>query len=243
MIRAELRTTHLELCLDDPDRRNALGNRDYSEMASTLDLAGSLSAPETATYVLIRGNGPTFCSGNRLDLFATEWPQGDQGPVVAFLTALEKCPIPVIATVQGGAVGIGATMLLHCDVVLCSDDAFVKYPFVSLGIAPEGGASMLLEKRMGRLRTMEILLSGRKVHAEEMLSLGLCTSVHAPDEIEQVLRGWQERLGTLDPIAVRETKSLLFRHGRNAIVSRFQEEIDVIDRLIIQKTRTGEGLR
>jgi enoyl-CoA hydratase/carnithine racemase len=152
----------LRVTLRDPSRRNALANDDYEA------LAGALNRIEDERCVVLQGEGNTFCAGNRLDRFSTEWPQPYHGPVHRFLSALAQTPVPVIAVVRGGAVGIGATMLLHCDVVLCEETAFFSYPFVSLGIAPEGGSSMLLTQRIGWCRAAEILLSGRRVPPAEL---------------------------------------------------------------------------
>jgi len=103
----------LRVTFRDPARRNALANDDYDRLASALNRIGE------ERCVVLQGEGNTFCAGNRLDRFSAEWPQPYHGPVHRFLSALAETPVPVIALVRGAAVGIGATMLLHCDIVLC----------------------------------------------------------------------------------------------------------------------------
>jgi enoyl-CoA hydratase/carnithine racemase len=180
--------------------------------------------------VLICSAGPVFCAGNDLAEFATEWPQPPDGPVLGFLRALHDLDKPVVAAVQGGAVGIGATMLLHCDLVVAAPMAFLQFPFVDLGIAPEGGSSILLPRLGGHARAMEILLTGRRVPAEEALALGLVSRIAgaAQDEAAALARDIAAKL----PEAVRATRRLL---RDDAVRQRFSEEIDTIGDLILRR--------
>lgn len=223
---------HLEI--DRPQVRNALGLREYGQLAERLEAA----AAQRCTAIVLTGAGPTFCAGNELAEFETAWPQPAHGPVYRFLAALAACPCPVVAGVQGGAVGIGATLLLHCDVVLMQRDAFLAYPFVKLSISVEGGSSWLLPARIGYLRAMEILLESRKVPCDEAVRLGLASRVVEVDVASEAVAVAQ-RIGTLDPAAVQATKRQL-RTATASFPERFEEEIQAINALIVAK-RSGAG--
>ncbi len=221
---------HIEI--DRPQVRNALGQREYVRLADLIDAAAAQRCPA----LLLTSRGPTFCAGNELAEFDTAWPQPAHGPVYRFLAALAACPCPVVAGVQGGAVGIGATLLLHCDVVLLQRDAFLAYPFVKVGISVEGGSSWLLPARIGYLRAMEILLESRKVPADEAARLGLATAVVEADVAAHAVAA-AERIGGLDAAAVQATKGQLRREPAS-FPERFEDEIQAINALIVAK-RSG----
>ena len=213
----------------NPAKRNALGVASYAALADTL-LAASAAAD--LRVVLMSGQGPMFCAGNDIAEFATEWPQPAGGPVVRFLQALANVPVPVIAAVQGGAIGIGATMLLHCDVVVVAPDAFLQYPFTDRGIAPEGASSLLLPRLVGTLRATELLLTGRRVDAEEALTLGLVSQVSAArQQFEQALQT-AHQLAAKPKDAVVATKRLLRQEMAETISARFEQEIGTINHLL-----------
>ena len=214
----------------NPAKHNALGVATYAALADTLLVASALA---DVRVVLMSGQGPTFCAGNDIAEFATEWPQPAGGPVVSFLRALTNVPVPVIAAVQGGAIGIGATMLLHCDVVVAAPDAFLQYPFTDRGIAPEGASSLLLPQRIGALRAADLLLTGRRVGAEEALALGLVSRISAGQPpFEQALEVARQLAGK-PKSAMVATKQLLRQEAAATVSSRFEQEIDVINRLLL----------
>lgn len=216
-----------------PEQRNALGQREYNWLAQKLEDLRE----DSCRAVLLSGQGTAFCSGNELSEFETAWPQPAQGPVYRFLSALNSFPSVVIAAVHGGAVGIGATMLLHCDIVLAQTDAFLKFPFASLGISVEGGSSLLLPRRVGHLRAMDILLTGRRVPADEACRLGLVTEVADESVVPRALE--RARLvSRLDPQAVRAIKRQLCAWQSRALPALFEEEIQTINRLLVgQRSR------
>lgn len=218
---------HIEI--DRPQVRNALGQREYGQLADRLEAA----VADRCTAIVLTSRGPTFCAGNELAEFETSWPQPAHGPVYRFLAALAACPCPLVAGVQGGAVGIGATLLLHCDAVYMQRDAFLAYPFVKLGISVEGGSSWLLPARIGYLRAMEILLESRKVPAEEAQRLGLATGVVESAVGEHAVAA-AERIGALDAAAVQATKRQLRREAAS-FPGRFEDEIQAINALIVAK--------
>lgn len=217
---------HIRICR--PEKRNALGVEQYVQLATALDDA------HDAAVVVLSSIGEVFCAGNDLAEFATEWPQPRNGPVVRFLTALSRVAAPVIAAVQGPAVGIGATMLLHCDMIVAAQRATLRYPFVTLGIAPEGASSHILPQRLGRQRAMDLLLSGRAVSADEALTLGLLTAVVGNDEVMAHTLALAEASARQPRDAVIATKALVTAAGREGLVDRFEAEIAAINALIEQ---------
>jgi len=224
----EERIFHIRICR--PEKRNALGVADYEQLAGALNDIGD------AAVVVLSSEGNVFCAGNDLAEFSTEWPQPKNGPIVRFLTALSNVPVPVIAIVQGPAVGIGATMLLHCDIVIAGRDASLRYPFVSLGLAPEGASSLLLPQTIGRQRAMELLLTGRAISADEAVTLGLVTFIGKSADLMQegmVLAG---TIGNYPRAAVVATKTLLLGPSRSTVEHCFELEIETINELILQSS-------
>ena len=219
---------HLEFVR--PAQRNALGQREYSRLAEELELLNE----DRCRAVVLSGRGEAFCAGNELSEFETAWPQPVHGPVYRFLAALNACPSVVIAAVHGAAVGIGATMLLHCDIVLAQRDAFLKFPFVSLGISVEGGSSLLLPRRVGHLRAMDILLTGRRVPADEACRLGLVTEVADEPVVPHALER-ARTIARLDPQAVRATKRQLCAWQSQVLPGLFEEEIQTINQLLVER--------
>lgn len=236
MIRSEILDGAIcHISIRRPEKRNALGVEHYDALAQALDKSGDCVA------VILSSAGEVFCAGNDLSEFATAWPQPENGPVVRFLTALRDVPVPVIAVVQGPAVGIGATMLLHCDVVLAAPQASLRYPFVSIGLAPEGGSSLQLTERLGRQRAMELLLTNRVVASTEALAFGLVNSVVAADELMPRALELARGIAGQSRAAVVATKALVTGSCRDAEVALFEREIAVINGLIEQAPRTSHA--
>jgi enoyl-CoA hydratase/carnithine racemase len=215
------------------DKHNALTVSLYQELATTLRAAQKDNASRA---VILSGSGKNFCAGNDLGEFETAWPQPKHGPAYDFLAALHEVDLPIVAAVQGGAIGIGATSLLQCDVIFAAPSAYLRYPFIDLGIVLEGGSSHLLIQRIGRAKAMEILLSGRKVPAEEAERLGLISSV--TDDPIQSAQAFCLELSRKSPEAARVTKRLVKKSYQDALPGRFQDELDEVNRLILK--RRGE---
>ena len=213
-----------------PDKHNALNAELYRELESALR---EVQADPDSRAVLLTGSGKSFCAGNDLADFDNSGPQPDNGPVFRFLNALYELDVPIIAAVQGAAIGIGATMLLQCDVVFAAPVAFLRFPFVDLGIVLEGGSSHFLVERIGRPRAMEILLSGRKVPAVEAERLGLVSSV--VDDPGAMARSFAGELASKSADAVRTTKRLVRQSTRGIFPGRFAAELQEVNRLLQQR--------
>ena len=166
----------LELTLTRPAKKNALTGSMYAAMADFLNEANS---DTELRCVLIASEGADFCAGNDLLDFVHSGPKAlsPGSPVLRFLHALAALELPLIAAVQGRAVGVGATLLLHCDLVVAAPDASLMMPFVKLGLTPEAGSSLLLPELVGHRLAAEMLLLGRPVGAERALQLGLINEV------------------------------------------------------------------
>jgi enoyl-CoA hydratase/carnithine racemase len=195
----------VEIELNRPTKKNAITSAMYAAMADAVQEA---EADASVRSVLISGAGQAFSAGNDLQDFLSGMGD-DNPPVLRFLQALAGSSTPLIAAVQGPAVGIGATMLLHCDYVVAADDTVLQFPFVSMALVPEAASSLLLPRIVGYLRAADILLTGDNVDAERALELGLVTRVVAAGEQVAAARAFADRVAAQPPAAVRLTKHLL----------------------------------
>ena len=193
-----------------PEKKNALTIAMYQAMADAINAA---KADAAVRALLITGQPGIFTSGNDLEDFMQRPPGSgsgnDESPVFRFMRALIDCDKPVVAAVTGAAIGIGTTMLLHCDLVYVSDEARLAMPFVGLGLVPEFGSSLLLPQRIGQARAAEKLLLGDPFTGAEAVELGLANAVLPAGEVATHARRVAERFNALPPGAVRETKRLL----------------------------------
>ena len=193
-----------------PEKKNALTVAMYQAMTDALKAARDDAAVRA---VLITGQPGVFTSGNDIEDFMTRTPgQGSDNldsPVFEFMRALLECDKPVVAAVTGAAVGIGTTMLLHCDFVYVSDEARLAMPFVALGLVPEFASSLVVPQLMGHRRAAEKLLLGDPFTPEQAVECGIANAVLPAGEVVNHARRIAERFNSLPPGAVREAKQLL----------------------------------
>ena len=189
-----------------PEKKNALTQAMYTAMADALVAA---QADPAVRAVLITGQPGCFTSGNDLEDFMQRPPQGEESPVARFMQALLACEKPVVAAVTGAAVGIGATLLLHCDLVYVSDEARLAMPFVSLGLVPEFASSLIIPALMGHARAAEKLMLGEPFSGSDAVDCGIANAVLPAAEVVNHARRMAERFNALPPSAVRETKRLM----------------------------------
>lgn len=205
---AVLSTRHqgvLELVINRPERKNALSMAMYLELATQLRRAAE---DGSVRVVVITGAGGCFTSGNDLEDFA----QGEkaiqpEAPLPQFMEALFSFPKPVVVAVEGVAVGIGTTMLLHCDLVFASPGSEFRLPFAKLGLCPEFGSSLLLPRLVGHAKASEWLLLGKPFDAAAAAAAGLVNRV--VDAPLEVARDHARQLALMAPSALRHTKALL----------------------------------
>lgn len=220
-IRAGVADRILEITIDRPERKNALTMAMYSAMAELLTAA--VDDPEVRV-VIISGAGGNFTSGNDLTDFLGGSASGEESPVFQFMQALYSFPKPVVAAVNGPAIGIGTTMLLHCDMAYAGEDAIFQMPFVDLGLCPEYASSYFLPRIAGHARASELLLLSRKFDAREAVSLGLCNAAVPAEEALASARATAAELAQKAPAAVRLSKRLLRRGTHDAGLEVIGEE-------------------
>jgi enoyl-CoA hydratase/carnithine racemase len=195
-----------------PEKKNAITGAMYTALANAFDAAREDAAVRA---ILLTGQPGIFTSGNDIEDFVQRPASLEQAPSFAFMKALMNCDKPVVAAVTGAAIGIGTTMLLHCDFVYVSDEARLAMPFVGLGVVPEFGSSLIVPQLMGNARAAEKLLLGEPFTAAEAVECGIANAVLPADEVVRHARRVAERFNALPPRAVRETKRLL-RRARSA---------------------------
>ena len=216
---------HLEL--DRPDKKNALTGAMYGALADAVEAAAD---DASVRAVVLSGRGGVFTAGNDLGDFLMSPPTGEDSVVFRFLRAAAAFPKPLVAAIEGPAIGIGTTILLHCDLAYAAPDARFKMPFVDLGLVPEAASSLLLPMGAGPMRAAELLLFGETFSADVAREAGLVNEV-----VENPAARAMERAQTLaakPPEAVRLTKALLRRPQADAVARVMREEGALfIDRL------------
>ena len=204
-----------------PEKKNALTMAMYTAMSEAI-LDAQLDA--TVRAILIAGQPGIFTSGNDLEDFMQRPPTGADSPVFQFMEALNQCDKPVVAAVTGAAIGIGTTMLLHCDLVYVSDEARLAMPFTSLGLVAEFASSLILPQLVGRVKAAEKLLLGDPMTGAEAVDLGIANAVLPAAEVLPHARRVAERFNALPPSAVRETKRLMMRPRHTSELEQIRAE-------------------
>jgi len=227
-VRVERAGGVLAITLNRPERRNAITVAMYGVLADSI--AEAWEDGETRV-ITIRGEGQDFAAGNDLaDFLGAE--RGDDLPVWRLLRALAENEIPIVAAVHGNCVGIGTTMLLHCDLVIAAEDSRFSMPFVDLGLVPEAASSLLFPRLAGRRRAARYLLLGEAFGAEEALTVGLASHVTPAAALDAKLREVTDRLLAKPGEALRLTQGLLRQGARD----------EIIDRMKLESTKFAERL-
>ncbi len=214
----------MEIHINRADKMNALTDAMYGAINEALDNAKN---NDQVKVVLLRSSGPHFSAGNDLaDFLATDFNL--KSNVVQFLIKLATLEKPIIAAVNGAAVGIGLTMLLHCDVVYVSEDVKLSVPFVKLGLTPEGGSSQLLAARCSDLKANEWLLTGRNILAEEAVSSGLVNqSFTSANELWEATEGLSQKMARNSLDILVKTKMLLKGEQMESVVKLINKEANI----------------
>lgn len=216
-----------------PEKKNAITVAMYQAMA---DAIYDAQLDSSVRAVLITGQPGIFTSGNDLEDFMKR-PATEDSPVFKFMEALIGCDKPVIAAVTGAAIGIGTTLLLHCDLVYVADDARLAMPFVSLGLVPEFASSFMLPRLLGNVRAAEKLLLGDPFTGAEAVECGIANAVLPAPEVVNHARRIAERFNALPPGAVRDSKKLM----RAAIAEQLPQVIRSEAQLFGQRLRSPEA--
>jgi len=210
------------LTLNRPDKKNALTRAMYAALAA--EIANADTDPNIRC-ILIKANGDMFTAGNDLADFAAigntaaaPKPE-DANPL---LPALARAKTPIVAAVNGRAVGVGVTMLLHCDMVFLADDALLIAPFVNLALVPEAGSSLLMPLRIGHVRAFEMFVLGEPVNAEKAVGWGIANRAVPPSELHAIARAAAIAIAARAPASVVATKTLM--REQSAMLARMSEE-------------------
>jgi enoyl-CoA hydratase/carnithine racemase len=212
----------LAITLARPERRNAITVAMYAALADAFEGAAD---DDGVRVISLRGEGQDFAAGNDLLDFLQALPRDtEEIPVWRLLRALARCETPIVAAVHGNCVGIGTTILLHCDLVIAADNARFSLPFVDLGLVPEAASTLLLPRLCGRRPAARYLLLGEKFGADEALENGLISHKVAPSDLDQTLSDVLRRLLAKSPGALRATQQLLRAGTEQEILERMQLE-------------------
>ncbi len=211
----------LEVTFNRPEKKNALTAAMY---AAVVDAFRRADEDPGIRVVLIGGAGDSFTSGNDITDFQARSGADAASPAAAFLDALTSLATPLVAAVNGAAVGVGTTMLAHADLVIAARSARFVMPFTSLGLVPEAASSLLFPALVGHQRASALLLLGDPLDAETAHRWGLVNQVVADAELMVAARGIAARLAALPPAAVRQTKDLM-KNGRPDVAGRIEQEM------------------
>jgi enoyl-CoA hydratase/carnithine racemase len=226
----------LEITLARPERKNALTAEMYDALALALREA---QTRDEIRAVLLKGQDGVFCAGNDIRDFVRNPPVMAEAPVWHFFKALMALEKPLVAAVDGVAIGVGTTLLLHCDLVLATARASFALPFTSLGLTPEGASTILLPLIAGRQRASEMLLLGSKVSADRAYDMGLVTAIVEPEALPSIAASRAAALAALPGDVVQATKRLI-RNGLESLVTRqFDAEREAFSASVVRPAAQG----
>jgi enoyl-CoA hydratase/carnithine racemase len=211
------------------DKKNSITAAMYAELADAIEKAAADNAVRT---VLIQGDATIFSAGNDIGDFLNAPPSNEESPVFRFMRAMASFPKPIVAAVCGPAVGIGTTLLFHCDLVYAGDNAAFSMPFVNLGLCPEFGSSMLVPQMFGYHRAAEALLLGEPFMAEAALEVGLVNRVVPPTEANSIAQAQARKLAAKPLSALIEIKRLMKMAQQPALLERMDVEGQSFGRML-----------
>ena len=209
------------ITLNRVERKNSINVAMYTAMADALAAA---TADSTVRAVVLQGHETIFSAGNDIGDFLNAPPAGQDSPVFRFLRTISTFTKPIVAAVCGPAVGIGTTMLLHCDLVYAGDNAAFSMPFVNLGLCPEAASSLLVPQLMGYHRAAEALLLGEPFTAETALEVGLINRIVPPSEANALAQQHAKKLASKPLSSLVETKRLMKKSNAPQLAERMVEE-------------------
>jgi enoyl-CoA hydratase/carnithine racemase len=208
-IKTELNDGVLTVTLARADKKNAITQAMYAALSEATERART---DDAVRVLMFRGEGDSFSAGNDIGDFIAIGSQAGQPtdmPVFRFLKALADLDKPVVAAVRGRAVGIGLTLLLHCDMVVVAEDALLSAPFINLALAPEAASSMLLPQVLGHQRAFEVFALGEPIDGRTAVAWGLANRAVAADQVEAVAAELAGKLAARAPNSIRKTKRLM----------------------------------
>ena len=222
----------LTITFNRPDKKNAITAAMYQTMADALKDA---ECDAGVRAILFTGKSEIFTAGNDLDDFLKNPPQSTKSPVYQFIQDLSHATKPVIAAVSGLAVGIGTTLLLHCDLVYTADNAKFSMPFAKLGLCPEFASSLLLPQIAGYQRAAEKLMLGEAFSAQEACAMGFVNKVLPSAEVLAFAQAQAAKLVALPTSSLRATKRLMKGKQIAAIEAKIKEESVLFSEMLLSK--------
>jgi enoyl-CoA hydratase/carnithine racemase len=211
----------LEILFNRPEKKNALTGAMYAAVTDAFQRA---DADPAIRAVLLSGAGDTFTSGNDIKDFQSRAATNETSHASPFLDALSAMATPLVAAVNGAAIGVGTTMLAHADLVVAARSARFVMPFTSLGLVPEAASSLLFPRLLGHQRASALLLLGDPMDAETACAWGFVNKVVADEDLMTTAREIAARLAALPAAAVRQTKDLI-KNGRGDVAGRIEQEL------------------
>jgi enoyl-CoA hydratase/carnithine racemase len=230
MIKVSRENAVLTIEINRPEKMNALIPSMYLDMAIALESASD----ENTRAVLIQGSNGCFTAGNDIADFISKADNQDVDETYRFMMALLKCPVPVVAKVEGLAIGIGTTLLLHCDFVYCAEDAKLAMPFVNLGLVPEYASSYILPRISGNLKASELLLLGETFDATKAYDCGIVSKVVSSELLSNEVTKTLDNLVAKPKMALVQTKALL-RHQNANIEKHIMTELEIFAKAMVSE--------
>ena len=222
----------LHIQLNRPAKKNALTPAMYDALREAIERA---DADADIRVITITGSGDSFCAGNDLNSFLDD-PASDAA--ARFIKTIAGAQTPIVAAVNGVAVGVGVTMLLHCDLVYAAEDAKFNFTFIDLGLLPEAASTYLLPRMLGYSGAAELLMLGEAFTADKARQCGLVNQVVAADELDELAQSKAAQLAAKPPEALCQTKMLLRRGSAKAVEETMALELEIIgERLISDEVR------
>lgn len=219
----------LTLTLNRVDKKNSLTAEMYADLAQALAQA---SQDSSIKVVLLQGHETVFSAGNDIADFLQQPPANEESAVFRFLRGIATFPKPLLAAVCGPAVGVGTTMLFHCDLVYAGDNAAFSMPFVNLGLCPEAASSLLAVQLLGYHRAAEALLMGEPILVDEALEMGLISRVLPPTEANAYAQAQAQKMASKPLPSLMETKRLMKAKQMPAVLACMQEEGQSFGRML-----------
>ena len=222
-IQTQLENGVLHLILNRPEKKNALTSAMYDSLVAEVQRA---EADDSVRVLVLRGNGDSFTAGNDIEDFVQKpWKGQSVPPAEQFIRAIAFARKPVIAAAQGLAVGIGTTILLHCDLAYAADGTRFMMPFVNLGILPEAGSTLLLPSLIGHHRAAELLLLAEPFSAQRATELGIVNRAVPADQLLSVVGAAAQALAEKPTNAICTAKQMMKQHLRNDLERVIREEV------------------
>lgn len=230
----------MQIAINRPEKKNALTGDMYTALAEAIEQAEADSA---VRVLLLYGKGDAFTAGNDLqDFMQKPWKGQECPPAVRFIKAVAQAKKPIVAAVHGLVVGVGTTILLHCDLVYAAEESRFMMPFVDLGIVPEAASTVLLPALIGRQRASELFMLGAPLMANRAYEIGIVNAVLNPDQLMPTVVAVAQSLAAKPAAALRATKDLMKRASKGEVDRALREEVAIISERL-ESPETREALR